>query len=31
MQRLSGEEIAARIHELHDMTQFSGMPLQLKS
>jgi sugar/nucleoside kinase (ribokinase family) len=31
MQRLSGEEIATRIHELHSMTQFSGVPLQLRS
>jgi sugar/nucleoside kinase (ribokinase family) len=30
MQRLTGEEIAARIHELHAMTQFSGAPLQLR-
>jgi sugar/nucleoside kinase (ribokinase family) len=30
MQRLSGEEVAARIHELHAMTQFSGAPLQLR-
>ena len=25
--RLQGEEIVARIHELHAMTQFSGAPL----
>jgi sugar/nucleoside kinase (ribokinase family) len=31
IQRLSGDEIAARIKELHVMTQFSGTPLQLKS
>jgi len=30
MQRLTGTEIAARIHELHAMTQFSGAPLQLR-
>jgi sugar/nucleoside kinase (ribokinase family) len=30
MQRLTGEEVAARIHELHAMTQFSGAPLQLR-
>ncbi|MGD1058014.1 MAG: PfkB family carbohydrate kinase [Solirubrobacteraceae bacterium] len=30
MQRLSGDEIAARIQELHAMTQFSGVPLQLR-
>jgi sugar/nucleoside kinase (ribokinase family) len=30
IQRLSGEEIAARIQELHSMTQFSGLPLQLR-
>ncbi len=30
MQRLTGEEVAARIHELHAMTQFSGTPLQLR-
>jgi sugar/nucleoside kinase (ribokinase family) len=30
LQRLAGEEIVARIHELHAMTQFSGAPLQLK-
>ena len=30
MQRLTGEEIAARIGELHAMTQFSGAPLQLR-
>jgi sugar/nucleoside kinase (ribokinase family) len=30
MQRLDGEEIAARIRELHAMTQFSGAPLQLR-
>ncbi|HUB74177.1 MAG TPA: PfkB family carbohydrate kinase [Solirubrobacteraceae bacterium] len=30
LQRLSGREIAARIHELHAMTQFSGAPLQLR-
>jgi sugar/nucleoside kinase (ribokinase family) len=30
LQRLAGEEIVARIHELHAMTQFSGAPLQLR-
>jgi sugar/nucleoside kinase (ribokinase family) len=30
MQRLTGDEIAARIHELHAMTQFSGVPLELR-
>jgi sugar/nucleoside kinase (ribokinase family) len=30
MQRLTSGEIAARIHELHAMTQFSGTPLQLR-
>jgi sugar/nucleoside kinase (ribokinase family) len=30
IQRLSGDEIAARIQELHSMTQFSGVPLQLR-
>jgi sugar/nucleoside kinase (ribokinase family) len=30
MQRLTGDEVAARIHELHAMTQFSGAPLQLR-
>jgi sugar/nucleoside kinase (ribokinase family) len=30
MQRLTGKEVAARIHELHAMTQFSGAPLQLR-
>jgi sugar/nucleoside kinase (ribokinase family) len=30
VERLSGEEIAARIGELHTMTQFSGDPLQLR-
>jgi sugar/nucleoside kinase (ribokinase family) len=30
MQRLTGEEVVARIHELHAMTQFSGAPLQLR-
>jgi sugar/nucleoside kinase (ribokinase family) len=30
IQRLTGKEIAARIHELHAMTQFSGAPLQLR-
>ena len=30
LQRLDGREIAARIHELHAMTQFSGAPLQLR-
>ena len=28
--RLTGKEVAARIHELHAMTQFSGAPLQLR-
>jgi sugar/nucleoside kinase (ribokinase family) len=30
MVRLTGKEVAARIHELHAMTQFSGAPLQLR-
>jgi sugar/nucleoside kinase (ribokinase family) len=30
MQRLTSGEIAARIHELHAMTQFNGAPLQLR-
>jgi sugar/nucleoside kinase (ribokinase family) len=30
MQRLAGAEVAARIEELHEMTQFSGAPLQLR-
>jgi sugar/nucleoside kinase (ribokinase family) len=30
MQRLTGDEVVARIHELHAMTQFSGAPLQLR-
>jgi sugar/nucleoside kinase (ribokinase family) len=30
VQRLTSGEIAARIHELHAMTQFSGTPLQLR-
>jgi sugar/nucleoside kinase (ribokinase family) len=30
IQRLAGSEIAARIQELHAMTQFSGVPLQLR-
>ncbi len=30
LQRLTGEEIVARIHELHAITQFSGAPLQLR-
>jgi sugar/nucleoside kinase (ribokinase family) len=30
LQRLTGREIVARIHELHAMTQFSGAPLQLR-
>lgn len=30
MQRLTGEEIAARIQQLHAMTQFSGTPLELR-
>jgi sugar/nucleoside kinase (ribokinase family) len=30
LQRLAGEEIVARIHELHAMTQFSGAPLQFR-
>ena len=30
MQRLTGEEIVARITELRAMTQFSGAPLQLR-
>jgi sugar/nucleoside kinase (ribokinase family) len=30
VQRLSGDEIAARIAELHAMTQFSGAPLPLR-
>jgi len=28
--RLTGEEVAARLHELHAMTQFSGAPLELR-
>jgi sugar/nucleoside kinase (ribokinase family) len=28
--RLTGKEISARIHELHAMTQFSGVPLTLR-
>jgi sugar/nucleoside kinase (ribokinase family) len=31
VERLTGEEIAARIGELHEMTQFSGAPLQLRA
>jgi sugar/nucleoside kinase (ribokinase family) len=31
VQRLTGEEIAARIGELHAITQFSGAPLQLRA
>ena len=31
IQRLTGEEIAARIQALHAMTQFSGTPLELRS
>jgi sugar/nucleoside kinase (ribokinase family) len=30
VERLTGEEIVARIQELHAMTQFSGAPLQLR-
>ncbi len=30
IERLTGEEIVARIHELHAMTQFSGAPLKLR-
>jgi sugar/nucleoside kinase (ribokinase family) len=30
IQRLAGAEVAARIEELHEMTQFSGAPLQLR-
>ena len=30
IERLTGEEIVARISELHAMTQFSGAPLQLR-
>jgi sugar/nucleoside kinase (ribokinase family) len=30
IERLTGPEIAARIAELHAMTQFSGVPLQLR-
>ncbi|MHB8240774.1 MAG: PfkB family carbohydrate kinase [Solirubrobacteraceae bacterium] len=30
LERLAGEEIVARIQELHAMTQFSGAPLQLR-
>ena len=29
LERLTGEEIDARMRELHDMTQFSGSTLQL--
>jgi len=31
MQRLGGEEVAARIEQLHAMTQFSGAPLALRA
>jgi sugar/nucleoside kinase (ribokinase family) len=31
IQRLSGDEIAARIEQLHAMTQFSGTPLKLRT
>jgi sugar/nucleoside kinase (ribokinase family) len=31
VQRLTGREIAARIQELHAMTQFSGAPLELRA
>jgi sugar/nucleoside kinase (ribokinase family) len=31
VERLTGEEIGARIGELHAMTQFSGAPLQLRA
>jgi sugar/nucleoside kinase (ribokinase family) len=31
VERLTGEEIAARIGELHAMTRFSGAPLQLRA
>jgi sugar/nucleoside kinase (ribokinase family) len=30
VERLTGEEISARMKELHAMTQFSGAPLQLR-
>lgn len=30
LERLRGEEVAARMQELHAMTQFSGAPLQLR-
>jgi sugar/nucleoside kinase (ribokinase family) len=30
LQRLTGDEVAARIEELHVMTQFSGAPLRLR-
>jgi sugar/nucleoside kinase (ribokinase family) len=30
LERLTGEEIHARLRELHDMTRFSGSPLQLR-
>ena len=30
MERLTSAEIAARIDDLHAMTQFSGAPLQLR-
>jgi sugar/nucleoside kinase (ribokinase family) len=30
VQRLTSDEIAARIHELHAMTQFNGAPLELR-
>ena len=31
LERLTGEEIAARIGELHEMTQFSGAPPALRA
>ena len=30
IERLTGNEIAARIEELHAMTRFSGVPLELR-
>jgi sugar/nucleoside kinase (ribokinase family) len=30
LERLTGEQIVARMHELHAMTQFSGAPLRLR-
>jgi hypothetical protein len=30
IERLTGEEIAARVQELEEITRFSGTPLQLR-